>query len=616
MGWAALGGATEEFHRNVEFTGLRVDAKGASSLAYGATMVSLLLMASAAVALAFIGRPWKILLFTSPVISFSLWYYLGNYPRYRAQELGTNIAGAMPGLVGDLAMSLRIHPNMERALEFAAERSEEPMEDELKELLWSLLTRVHCSAEGALMWFAGEWKKWNEDFQHSVQYLSGSMMEGNEEKRIAAIDKGVALIFDGAAKKMNAFAASLESPTALLYFFGILLPLVFIALLPMLAYVGTSVGALEIFLAYCAAIPAFVFAWSSNIARRRPITIAQPDIPKSFCNEDGRISLWRIRLPVAHLTSFAAVSLVLLGSFGIGRASYFVDPSILAVWGLALGPSIYLWGTSRRRAKALEEIKEAERNFVVALDYLGNRLGEGRPLEAAMAYTSRDMANNRLGALFEEATTAVSMGGATVRSALFDADHGALNSLPSKLIRSTFEIIVDSSERGSEVAASAVARISSHLENMLRIEDKIREKLSSMVETMRSTAVYFAPFIAGVVVVLQETMNRQLMKSKLSTSNLDVSVFEGYLPFDVSRMPGIMSMLQGAKEPISTGVLQLILGVYVLEIIVILTRYVENIRSGGNEISTRMEISKNLFLGVAIFTVSIVVSKFFLVAVG
>ncbi len=616
MAWAALGGVSEEFHRNVEFLGLKVNDREAAALAYGAAVLSWLLIVFAATALALRGGPWKFLLFTSPVVSLALWYHLGNYPRYLAEERRAEIVASMPGLVGDLAMSLRIHPNMELALEFAANRNDGETGNELKDLLWGLYTRAHSSAEAALAWFAGEWRSWNEDFQHSIQYLCGSMMEGDEDTRIATIDKGVALIYDGAARKMNAFAASLETPTAVLYFFGILLPLIFIAVLPLLSYVGASLGALEIFLAYCVAIPALVFVLSNRIARKRPITLSHPEIPMDLSDEYAGVLGTRVRLKLKLLAWFATLLLVIIGLVAMKNATYAFSSSMLLVWGSTLGPSLYLWGTTRRRARALAEIKETERDFIVALDYLGNRLGEGRPLETAIEYTGRDMAGRRLGSLLAGASSSISMGGATVRSALFDPEIGALGPLPSRFIRSTFEIIVDSAERGSEIAASTVTRISSHLKNMLRIEDMIKEKLSAMVETMRSTAVYFAPFIAGVVVVLQETMNRQLMKSKLYAGNVDFSLFEDYLPLDVSKMEGLLGMLQGTQEPISTGALQLILGIYLLELIVILTRYVESIRSGGNEITTRIETSKNLFLGISIFTGSIIVSKFFLAAVG
>ncbi len=616
MPWAAQGQVRDEFYDYLRFTGLEVDAKDALALTYGTTIFSTLFLLLATLLFGLANLPWFPLLFAALLVPLLLFYYLGNYPKSYAEIYRVKVLGSMPDLVSNLALSLKVNPNLENALDFAAKRTKGPVGEELKRMLWYTYMRIHTSAERALLKFAEEWKSWNEDFSRSIYYLTGSMMEKKEDKRISMIDKGVETILAGTSKKMDLFAASLESPTVLLYFSGILLPLILIALLPTLSYVGTSIGAWEIFIAYCIALPLGVYMWSKSILNKRPITILAPEIPDQHPGfpPKGKMLIRGKALPAVPLFLLITMGISIPGL--IAPRDYWLDPSILVIWGLALGISLYLWGTTRHKAVLKGEIEEAEDGFIDALSQLGNRLSEGRPLEDAFAHVGRVMGTSKVGLLFTGVADNIAMARKNLRSALFDREEGALRFVYSDLIWSVMEVVVESSQKGSEAAAAAVLRIARHLETLKQIEAKLQEKLDSTVESMQTTVMYFAPFIAGVVVVLQDLMNKQLLKSREAAgfASFNPGSLETPLSLDISSAPGIAGILgqETATKSIPMGVLQLILGIYLLEMVVILTSYIEEIRSGDDEVNKRMAIAKNLLVASAIFTVSIVVAKSFL----
>ncbi len=622
MPWAGRGEVREEFYDYLKFTGLRVRAEDALALAYGSTIVSGVLLSIATLAFALAGLPWVPVFFLAllgPLLFFS---YFGNYPRNYARVYRVKVLGTMPEMVSNLAMALKINPNLERALGFAADRTKGSIGEELKDMVWGVYMRVHSSADQALLRFAEEWRDWNEDFSRSIHYLRGSMLEKREEERISMIDKAVEVILAGTSKKMDGFVSSLESPTIMLYFSGILLPLILIALLPTLSYVGTSIGPFEIFVAYCVVLPSLIYLWSRSILNKRPVTIVPPEIPEDHPGfpPRGRVSIGSKSFPAAPLILLASGGLSAVGLMASGSGKYLLDSSILVIWGISLGLSLYLYATTAHKARMRMGIKETEDEFIDALAHLGNRLGEGRPLEDALAHVGWVMKKSGIGEVFVKAANNVAIARKTLHSALFDPEEGALRFVYSDMIHNVMDVVVESSRKGSEAASAAVLRIARHLENLRQIEARIQEKLDSTVASMRATMVYFAPFIAGVVVVLQDLMNEQLLKTKEAAtfSSFNPSTLEGPIGLDVSRAPDIAGALSGNANAssIPMGVLQLILGIYLIETVVIMTSYIEEIRSGADEVSKRIEIAKNLVLATAVFTISIITAHLFLSTVS
>src|SRR5206468_10752332 len=89
-----------------------------------------------------------------PVASYAC---LAGYPEALARRLRVASLGCAPEAVNYMAMSMRVVPALDRAVEFAAHHTEEPLASRLRGLIWDVYLRDPPGVEAAFLRFAGQW---------------------------------------------------------------------------------------------------------------------------------------------------------------------------------------------------------------------------------------------------------------------------------------------------------------------------------------------------------------------------------------------------------------------------------------------------------------------------
>jgi Flp pilus assembly protein TadB len=602
----------EDFYDYIDFTGLDIRSEDARALAYGVALALAVVLFLSVLAVFSVGGPWVHLLFVSLICPIAVLYYLGNYPKIYAENQRVKAFITMPETISNMAISLKTVPNLEKAVEFAALKTRGQMGVELRKMIWDTHMRVYPSLDEALERFSDKWKKFNSDFFNSLYLIKGSLMERNEEKRLNMIDRAVEMMLAGTLEKMDAFARSLNMPTLSLYFVGMILPLVMIAVLPALSYVGASMGVRAMFLLYNILIPLAVYLWSRRILSTRPMTsmpleipIDCPDIPPR-----GTLMFKGLLLPVKTVSVFftIAVSLPFFFSFvtdGIEEPTFLgFNPTLFLIWGSAIGLSVYFLGTTFYHSRIRDEIKEMEEEFVEAISQLGSRISEGRPIEDAFIHVGNVMGRSKIGRVFREIGDRLLISRRTLRSSLLDPEEGALRTIYSPTIRDTMEMIADSADKGSRATSEMLFRTRDHFSKLREMDKRIERRLGDVVSSLRSTVLFFGPFMAGVVVTIQRMMNARLSEIKISSPP----------KIDSSSLPFAMDLRFDKLEitTIPVGLLQLIVGFYLLEMVVIFSFFMSELYVGDDEIFKRRELGKNLVIAVVIFSFAISVSQAFL----
>lgn len=624
--WAGKGEINEEFYDYISFTGLDVKPEEARAFAVGSAIVTAVLLTFLTVLMFLTHRSWVpflAALLLAPLVVLS---YLGNYPKSYANVYRVKALGAMPEVISNMAMSLKLVPNLETAVEFAAKNTRGQMGKEFRKMVWDTYMRVHRSSDDALTKFAEKWKGWNEDFARSIYLLKGSLLEKNEKKRLENIDRSVDVILNGTVDKMEKFARSLTMPTLSLYFIGMILPLIMIAVLPTLSYIGTDIGARTLFAAYNLLLPLLIFIWSKNILSKRPVTVVPPEIPEEHPDvpPDGKLRLGGKYLPALPIAAalgflislpgiFRLYHLLTMPKFSEPRTFLGLDPTILIIWGISVGISIYLIGTTVDRDRVRTKIKETEKEFIDALAQLGSRLSEGRPIEDSFSRVGEVMKGSLVGEIFTDSARGVKLARKTLHSSLFDKDEGALKHVYSSTIHTVMEMVVEASKKSNAAASIAVSRMTEHLAKIREVDEKIERSLDEIVSSMRSTVLIFGPLVGGVVVSLQKMMNLQLLKAQSAASF--PSKLEGSpISLGDTQGPGFFGSIgsEMAVDPISMGVMQLIIGIYLLEMVVIFSLYMSELYVGDDRVHKRMEIGKNLLLATFLFTSAIITTQMFL----
>jgi len=561
----------DELRENLEFAALGVQAEEVVALAFLASFLCAAFVAGVVILFMTIGSPSMALpIAPLPLIAYVL---VGWYPKWRAERQRIHGLGEVPMLINYLTMSMKVTPNLERATAFAAENAEGPLGMGLKDALHRTYLRAYAGVGEALTGFGEHWGKWCGELKRSIYLLRSSVSERTEIARLQTLDRALELSLRGARDRMRDFAAGLHLPTLLTYSIGVLLPLVLVAILPVLSIIDISIDAPQIFAIYCVALPLGVYMLNRWMLAKRPATFPPPEVP---------IETSRTR--ALMLAGLLAAALV-----GVGLFSPIDDDfrAILLLWAPTLGITAYLYLTTTRAFERRGRIEQMEGEFCDSLVQLGNRISEGRPAEDALEHVADTMRGSELAGFFAQASTNIRLGGMGLRASLFDPERGALREVPSRTIHSVLRLLVEVIERSTRTAGAAILRTADHLHELKQVQLDIRRSLGEVVASMRSVALFFAPFIAAIAARMQD-----LLASKTATVGF-----------------------WGSGTGISSATFLFVLGLYVVLHTAILISYAVEIELGDDPLAKRVALAQALPIALGVFTLGAVVGGHVLTAI-
>ncbi|MFH0971687.1 MAG: hypothetical protein V1835_03915 [Candidatus Micrarchaeota archaeon] len=560
------------------------------------------------------------------------WFYQ-KYPKSAADKEKLYALAYVPEIINYLVMSMRLNPNLERAVEFAASHGRGKIADELKKIIWLVQIGKFTSIEEALDNLAYRWGPYSDDFKQALMTIRASVLETDKARRLELLEKAVADVLEGSKEKMDLYARGLHQPTILLYYFGILLPLMLAIILPIgAAFMKNAqfAKAEYMFLLYCVFLPMGVLIYGRSILSGRPPTYVPPNIPENFPGlpKKGLMNVGGVLLPYALLAIFVFALCVSLGFFGdMAQSASFMDfereerlkafphfdvPGgytlyIFGIFGILIGASlalsIYLMGKYGARKKAQDEIREMEVEFKDAVYVLASRLGENRPMEEAIKQALDFLPRSKVAQLvFKTILENITMLGMTVEAAVFDSTYGALRNVPSQTLRSGMRIMVDSVEIGVNVAAKSLISLSMQIRNAHKIDEMLKRLLSDITVLLKTMAIFVAPIVLAVVSSLQTVIIDSLSNigGQDSTGTATTGSIQGF------NMGGLASVFQSSdltSASATPGQFLMIMGLYVIEIVVLLVYFNSQIEDSNNKLHTYTSIAKAVPIAIIIFCV-------------
>jgi Flp pilus assembly protein TadB len=509
-----------------------------------------------------------ILLIIAAPMPLCAYFLIGWYPKRRAESERIRGLGEVSQLINYMTMAMKTTPNMERAAQFAAENLDGSLGRRLRRLLWEVGLRVHNSVDEAMTKFANYWGRWREDFRRSIYLIRSSMLERFEGLRVEVLDKALDVCLQGTREQMERFAASLHLPTLVIYSIGVLLPLVLVAVLPVLATVGVSVSVWQISAIYCVILPLTVWMLSRRVLAKRPAAFPPPRVP----NDAAARQTMLIAAVLGSIVASPAIACALGKNISQDLAA------LSALWGAGVSITFYLHRTTTKAYKLRQKILQIEHEFCDSLFQLGNRISEGRPAEDAFMRVAETMRGSGVSEVFERASANIMLGNLGLRSALFDERSGALKNVHSQTVRSAMKMLVDVIQRSTRAAGEAILRTASHLKELKRVEADVRKSLGEVVSSMRSVALFFAPLIASVT---------SRMQGVLAGKSAEVSFLGG--------------------TPVSPSIFLLVLGIYTVLLTIILISYATEIEVGDDGLAKRAALAQSLPVALVVFTIGAVV---------
>jgi len=570
---------------SIGFAGLEVRPSEVFSLGFLAAMAALGLVALVGVtafALGLMDRAMAVLVvLCGGIVPLLTYVYVGEYPKRRAAYMKVHSLGDVPEVISYIVMAMKLNPNIEMALKFAATNSKRQLAKDVKKLMWDLQIRAYDSMDMALGAFADDWGGYSEHFKRAVFLIKSATAEREEAMRTITLNRALDVVLQGTKGLMQSFSAELHSPTLILYSIFVMVPLAMVAMLPAAAIVGLRVNALELALLYDVLFPMATLVYAHSILLKRPAAFAPPDIPET-----------------RHILPRSAWAL-LAGTSGAGVSSlYFFLPdlpvasSVFFAWGLTAAISVYCLGVYAPSKRMRDQVKIMEEEFADSLFILGRRISEGKSPEDGFAYAAT-MTSGSMGRAYARAAYNIRCLRTTLSDAVLSPEFGAFSDVYSDRIRATIGMLVESSSKSGEVAGNSVVRLADHLKELQSIEGDIKKMLYTMTSMLKTTCTVFAPFIGGITLALSQSISEVVAHTLANLGDMPESARE-YFPM----MPDFSAPL------VSNDQFVLIIGLYVIMLVIILLRFVGGIEHGDDRYEFMYSVGTVLPVAMAVFTVT------------
>jgi hypothetical protein len=542
-------------------------------------------------------------------VGFFGFLYLRNYParliQVRRAKASTEIILAVLYIV----IYMKTVSNLESAIRFAAENLEGPLSVDLKKILWDVQTKKFADVQEALNTYLQQWKKYNEAFVDSIYLIETSLVQTSEDRRIGMLEQALKRILDGTYETMVHYVNDLRTPISAVFMLGITLPIMGLVMLPLIgAFLAGAVNPETLFVFYDVVLPLGVIAIIMQILATRPTAFPQIDltghplVPKEDHFEfAGRL---------VHAAIPAVIIFVILALPYFWYAVAVQDPfnpsendvlfSLFLILAIGVSITVYAKLASGIRVKIRQQIKAVERDFSYAVFQIGNRLSEGVPAEIAMLKTAQIMKDSSVSNFIRQIADNMAKLGLDLKRAIFDSKYGAILLYPSSMIRSVMKIFIQSTKESQEIAAASLTAISSYLLSVHNIEEKIKDVLSETLSTLKFQSSFIAPLISGIIVGLTSMI--LIILSVLGQKITAATGAAGGGPEFGGGAGGLAAFgFFELSNTIPLPVFQLIVGIYLVEIVIISTLLASKIEYGDDRIQELDSIGKDLIIAVVIY---------------
>lgn len=591
--------------------------------------------------------------FLGIISSLFIFYYTYSMPQRLANSWKLKASSQMVPAILYLVVYMKHTSNLERAIEFTAQHLEGPLAMDFKKIFYDVETSKYTTIRQSLDAYLSKWTEYAPEFVESFHLIESSLYEPSETRRIMILEKSLQVILDGIYEKMLKYSREIRSPLTNVYMLGIILPTLGLALVPLAStLLQGAITWYHVAIIFNIIVPFLVFFLTSEVLLKRPggygdssVLELNPDYEKYKSKKPWSIAAL-IAIPILILgflpfilqTDFVSNTFGIqkdytLTQLGLGsseaKAFDFKEINITEFAGsreinkkklvgpfgplgimfsifIPLSVGLFFMLAYRKKTKELIKSREKtlllEEEFTNSLFQLGNRLGDGIPAEIAFAKVAESTQGQMTNQFFMIINQNIQQSGMSVESAIFDKKRGAIIYYPSAIISTSMRILVESVKKGLQVAARSLMSISDYVKNIQKINQRLKDLLAEIVSDMKSNMTFLAPLLAGIVVGLSSMIITVLSKLQISSALLgteesgSIGAFESII------------RIFNSNEMIPPYFLQISVGIYIIEIIFILTIALVTVDAGKDPLKEKYEIYNNLKKGLALYLITAIFS--------
>jgi len=583
-------------------------------------------------------------------VSVFLFYFTNKYPERLSKKWRLKASSQMVPAILYIVVYMRHTPNLEKAISFASQHLQPPLALDLKKVFYNVEVGKFSTIKESLDNYLETWRDYSIEFIEAFHLIEGSLFEPDNSRRIAILEKSLQVVLDGVYDKMLRFTHEVRSPLTNVYMLGVVLPTLALALLPLAsAMLGGSLKIIHVFILFNLIVPFFVFYLTDKVLMLRPggygetaLLERNPLYPK-YKSKKPYWKAFFICLPLLIIGflpllfqtglpdmlgiqqdyTLSELGLTILdpdgtislfdfkengaGPFGIGALFL----SLFIPLGLALFFSMAHKARTEELIEERKKTKQLEAEFNNSLFQLGNRIGNGVPPELAFGKVAESSRGLMTADFFQRVNYNLRQMGMGLEKAIFDPRRGALVYYPSDLIATSMRVLIESAKKGLKIAAMSLMNISQYVKNIQKITARLKDMLAEIASDMKSNMTFLAPLLSGIVVGLA-TMIAAIL-NKLDIAAISGEEAGGLLGGNLGNILGPEGLFQ-VSTMIPPYFLQIIIGIYIIQIIFILTGSLVIIDSGEDKLEKTYRTGINLKKGIMLYFITALITTLALFA--
>ncbi len=621
----------KELQKSIEAAHIQINPEGAASFAFFIAFFLILISLALGVYFYSIDRIELLLVVMGIIlVSVLLIKPITNIPNFLASRWRLKASNQMVLCILYIVMYMRHTSNLEHAIKFSSDHIGNPLSLDFRKVFWDIETGRFSTIKQSLDYYLQSWRDYNLEFVEAFHLIEGSLYEAGEDRRVTMLEKSLEVILNGTYEKMLHYAHDLKEPITILHMLGVVLPILGLVILPLFGSLiqgSSTVKIIVLFLLYNIVLPLLVYLIGINILSKRPTGYSE-SILINIGNREIQISPFFISFLVFFIISIIGILPLLFNALGVqdfpifGKGENgisFIDfknkdgltcklnescygpfgvgavfLSLFFPLGISLGLATYYKIRSKKLIIIRNETKKLELEFAGSLFQLGNRIGDGIPVEVGFGDVAENMSGTPTGDFFRRVSINIQKLGMSVKEAIFNKKNGAIWSYPSSLIESSMKVLLESSKKGPLIVSKALISISTYIDRIHQVNERLKDLLSEVISSMKSQISFLTPIIAGIVVGIATMIVTILGKltTQLSTTTLQQGSDVG-----VGSTAGFSGLVQlfEIKNIIPSYYLQLIVGLYLVEITFVLTILSNGIENGTDDLAKENSLGKNLY---------------------
>jgi hypothetical protein len=152
-------------------------------------------------------------------------------------------------------------------------------------------------------------------------------------------------------------------------------------------------------------------------------------------------------------------------------------------------------------------------------------------------------------------------------------------------------VLIESSKKGPRIAAAALTNISRYIKELHRVDERLRDLMGDIVGSMKSQVKFLTPVISGIVVGITSMISSILGRLQGSLGSM-AAESGGAMGGGITNMFGV---------GIPTYFFQIVVGLYVVELGIILIILSNGIENGVDKLMRNYRIGTDLKKGIILY---------------